>query len=294
MKRPSFKKGFTLVECVVAMALLAIMTLGLLMILSVTVKTRNSNMEIEREIDRQVEEIMQAGDASGIPYNEPIEFQDKNGDPAGAIPGDGQIITVSREDDVPDVVIGKLEYDYEAAVTSESVSSNEAITTTSSTTSTNISAIPNQQGNFKVYGGADIQEDTVTIKQYGDKTKMEGDTYTIAWQVEFTALTTAVEKSVKIVFPKGSFNINYDQYLSNCKVVQVGQYIERMSPKTSNGYTAPWSNVSAIFIFEISKANYEKNVGCIEEYFLNTYNNSGDDGKHYHIESASVKINTEY
>lgn len=42
------KKGFTLVECVVAMAVLAIMSLLLMMILNVTVMTRNSNMKTER------------------------------------------------------------------------------------------------------------------------------------------------------------------------------------------------------------------------------------------------------
>lgn len=287
MKRLSTQKGFTLVECVVAMALLAIMTLGLLLILSVTVKTRNSNMEMEREIDRQVEEIMQIGDDfGGVPYSEPIEFQDENGDPVGAIPGEGQIITVSREEDAPDVVIGKLEYDYEATVTSESVSSDETITSFS-TTSTSTGDIPNQQGKFKIYGGADIQDDTVNIKQYDSKTEMKGDTYTIAWQVEFTASTIAEEKSVKIVFPEGSFNITYIDPLKNCQVMKISKYVERIAPKNVGG-------VSAIFTFNITKADYEKYVCCIEKYFRNIYNTSGEDKKHKHIESAKVEINKEY
>ncbi|MDE6579467.1 MAG: type II secretion system GspH family protein, partial [Ruminiclostridium sp.] len=47
MKKLRRKNGFTLVECVVAMAVLAIMSLLLTMILSVTLKTRNSNMQLE-------------------------------------------------------------------------------------------------------------------------------------------------------------------------------------------------------------------------------------------------------
>lgn len=53
-KKGKFKGGFTLVECVVAMAVLAIMSLLLMMILSVTVNRRNKNMEQERAIDTQV------------------------------------------------------------------------------------------------------------------------------------------------------------------------------------------------------------------------------------------------
>lgn len=58
MKPLKSKKGFTLVECVVAMAVLAIMSLLLTMILSVTLAQRNSNIKSEKEIDKQVENIV--------------------------------------------------------------------------------------------------------------------------------------------------------------------------------------------------------------------------------------------
>ena len=59
MKKLLKNSGFTLLECIVAMAVLAVMTLGLLMILNVTVKQRNENSEIERSVDNQAENIVQ-------------------------------------------------------------------------------------------------------------------------------------------------------------------------------------------------------------------------------------------
>ena len=59
MKKLLKNSGFTLLECIVAMAVLAVMTLGLLMILNVTVKQRNQNSEIERSVDNQAENIVQ-------------------------------------------------------------------------------------------------------------------------------------------------------------------------------------------------------------------------------------------
>lgn len=62
MKKLRKNSGFTLVECLVAMAVLAVMTVGLMMILNATVRQRNHNMQLERDVDKQVEQVINQDD----------------------------------------------------------------------------------------------------------------------------------------------------------------------------------------------------------------------------------------
>ena len=87
MKILKRKNGFTLVECVVAMAVLAIMGLLLTMLLNVSLRQRNMNMEQEKNIDKQVNDIV-IGDVTEKEISREIVF--KQGDKeVEKIPGDG-------------------------------------------------------------------------------------------------------------------------------------------------------------------------------------------------------------
>lgn len=278
MKRLSSKKGFTLVECVVAMAVLAIMTIGLLMILSVTVKTRNSNLANEREIDRQVEELVYEKDVSTGIYDKPIVFTDNDGNPVASISESGQIINVNNDDEDTDISIGKIKYEFEGGSTIyiDTGDGND----NSGNSGENINY---QTGNYKVYGAADING-TVNIDQVSIDTST--DTYQVTWKISFSVNSVADSQGVKIVFPTGSSNITYNSWeVTGCEIVKMDKYTERLCIKGSYAYPA---YVSATFLFKISAENYEKYVGSVKQYFMNTASGDGTDN------SAKVEINHDY
>ncbi len=143
------KKGFTLVECVVAMAVLAIMSLLLMMILNVTVMTRNSNMKTERELDEQVDKIVQSP-SDKDPITQEIKFVQKVGgkeEVIEAIPkhGDEHIKAEKVYDDGNEAELDALNYDFNDYDKFDKISKGGGAT-----------PAPADPGSDLVYGSADV------------------------------------------------------------------------------------------------------------------------------------------
>lgn len=271
MKRLADKKGFTLVECVVAMAVLAVMTLGLMMILGVTVRTRNANIEMERDIDKQAEAIVNGEGVVTEGQEIVIAFEDGSKNKAGSIVA----VKEYYEDDASDVEIGRLKVDSDNAVYDDGDDDDDYYYNNDYTPGT----VTPQSGNSKVYGASVISGNTVHIEEYSAGTDKTGDVYTVAWNVTFTAKEPIVEeRGVKIIFPEGSSGFSYDKDLSsNCDALKIAKTTLRIAPKAEG-------DVTVIFYFNISSRDYAANLETVQKYFFNVGNGS----------AADIEMNAEY
>lgn len=278
MKRLKSKSGFTLVECVVAMAVLAIMTVGLLMILGVTVRTRNSNTQLEREVDRQVQDIVQGDNVTTEAYKDPISFKDEAGNDVGEIPGNGGGVKADKkyqENEDVDVEVGRLDYDFKDMTASPSPGGDGG----------NKDGKISQAGNFKVYGAADLSGGTVKIKEAAKVTT--SDPYKITWEITFNPLSLADERGIKIVFPSGASQITCTTNTQNCDVRSIATYTQRILPSQTG-------TNSVTFTFLMPKDDCEEDPSLekqtarylsLSEYFKNVKTGSNE---------VIVTINTEY
>lgn len=266
-----YKKGFTLVECVVAMALLAVMALMLSMLLTATVNLRNNNVKVEKAIDAQVDKI--ALDNESDP-NRVSEALASNGATDSVDFGGGIKITGGQKvyfSDSPDVQVGKLVFD--------SVGGG--------------SSLPGEEGdpggdgedddpaNKKVYGALPISGN-VSISQ--QSCNENGENYVMVWRVSFTPSTFQDDFSVKVKFPDGSRLISAQNNGGSYKVHNLGRDTIRIEPTSDASVT-----VDVEFSIPKSKYRYIKNqeTGETEEETVEHYFKGSGVGS-----SAQVSINS--
>lgn len=282
MKKLKTKKGFTLVECVIAMAVLMIMSLLLAMLLNVSMTTRNGNMELERELDEQINKLVAGNDNASEGNNKKIEFYDKAGNSVGEIPANGDkgvtAEKIYRED--VQVEVAKFEYDFENY--EEFVKLKNKVVPGEEDASPDKSKL--------VYGAADVNGDvTITDSHYGAPVDNGDGTYKVTWDVSFVTNSGSPENAVKIALPTGTFDLSYDKTtVEGARVIVIAKDLIRIQPAITtvqwNGmaYEETFTNsisTNVKVIFNISKENYDKYYKSPQFYFY------GGDGS-----SASVTI----
>ena len=259
MKRLRKNNGFTLVECVVAMAVLAVMTLGLMMILRASVAQRNNNMILEQNIDKQVGQVVQGDDVNskefGSEVGNVIEFND-----GYKING---IKMVYVENDELGLQIGALDYTVAGVADPDEDSGNPG---SPSPPASNI-----HSENWNVYGALEI--DYINVQQDGNAVLNDDDTYTLTWKINFNYYGSASKiKSVKVVLPANSKIANDPKKTSassDCNVHKIGNSIVRIQPKEWNtGY------FEASVTFTVPASQYAAYVsnpgGFISDHFGKT------------------------
>ncbi|MCM1299182.1 MAG: prepilin-type N-terminal cleavage/methylation domain-containing protein [[Eubacterium] siraeum] len=190
------KQGFTLVECIVAMAVLVISSLLLAMIMSVTVMQRNKNMELEREMDQQVELLNGGGAGGETPVVNPvagsITFDD--GSNGSVIPGNGSSGVVANQKyyDSENVRISNFNYNFTAYNTPKAGGS-----TGTPGSSGDPSDATLEYGSPMVSGGANIGTN-ITVTE----TALSGNKR--RWTVSFKCNSELEEDSFKIQLPAGA------------------------------------------------------------------------------------------
>ena len=245
MKKLRKNSGFTLVECVVAMAVLAVMTLGLLMILNVTVRQRNQNTQLERNVDKQVEDVVN-GNLS----------ESQNIDDGDIDFGSGIVISGAKMEynDEGDIQIGALKYDVSYTPVDPDDDDDDDDEEDENQQPSNL---------YKVYGASEIKNDIVTVNEQDTPPVDNGDgTYTVTWRATFTVEgTTSTEKSVKIVYP-GSKIVDYEVASGNCtNIHKLGSNTVRIEP----GGTG---TMKVDVQFLIPKGDYSGTL--IQDHFGNT------------------------
>lgn len=246
MKRLKGKKGFTLVECVVAMAILAIMSMLLTMLLSVTLRQRNSNMTLENEIDKQVENIVRGeGDTEKKQIESDIKLYANGVELSDKIPGydDGaKAEKIEHKGDEMDM--DSLDYNFDDYKKFEDIS-NGKLPGDGEKTSEGYEA-------SKCFGALEIENGEVTVTEVGSRggkrkdngkidaaviPDVEYEYYIVVWRITFTTNAVANEKSVKLRIPKSGKLTSWTNIQGGATVDALSDTAVRIEP-TATGYSA--------------------------------------------------------
>lgn len=256
MRRFKSKKGFTLVECVVAMAVLAIMSLLLMMILNVTIKARNNNMTMEREIDQQIDQLVKAT-VTAEAQTQQIEFvQDMGGGVTSgieAIPGDGSQGMKAKKvyNEGYDAELDVLEYDYEDYQKFKDIAKGV------------VPGSPVPAGSDLVYGSADVEDGAsgyITITESSCVTN--GGTKTVTLKVSTKVKSASNEAAIKVTLPTGASAIKVLSQ-TNAATLAISDNVVRIEPSADD-------TIESNFSFEISSNDYDNNYVCAKQFFTGT------------------------
>lgn len=261
------KNGFTLVECVVAMAVLAIMSLLLMMILNITVMTRNDNMKTERELDEQVDKIVQAPSNAEAIADE-IKFVQEVGGvkkDIESIPKDGDehIKAEKVYDDGNEAELDAISYDFKNYDKFDKISKGN----------TPNPADPDSDSDL-IYGSADVKsgvQGRITIKQVGSTIDNGDGTKTVELEVSTNVNSGSEESAIKITLPVTTLSI---KYISESNVAGINKdgfgYIPGTSAISGNIVRIPpkaAGYVEAKFSFTIKSDDFDNDFVCVEKFF---------------------------
>ncbi len=252
MKKLRNKKGFTLVECIVAMAVLAIMSLMLMMILNITVAARNNNMSLEKELDKQVEQLVQAPTTSET-ISQKIEFIQESGGTSAiidAIPKDGDehIKAEKVYNDGHTNEIDAIKYDFDNYDKFEQIKKGGGATP--------------DPGNSvdKVYGSANTSSVHIYQQSVNDNYNADGtpaQTKTIVLRVSFSVSSFSADvdtvKSIKVTLPPTAADIQVTGS-SQALALLVTDNVLRVEP-TADG--AVYADVSFVLTDDVFDNEYK-------------------------------------
>lgn len=262
MKKLRRKSGFTLVECIVAMAVLAIMSLLLTMILSVALKIRNENMQLEQDLDKQVEKLA-SGEGEKENYNNGIKFGDKF-----TIPGNSDPNVSANKVSGDSDGISKLEFDFnnyfDAMGDPPKLDGNK---------DPDKIEVGDWEKTAPCFGHVDLKGTVQIIetKNLDAVTKI----YDVTWTVKFTVNSYNAVDSVKITLPIGSdfkswssVGATDDNQIGYTR--KITQYIIMIQPNgTISGADSEKKeqNVEVALKFKISEEDYKNNCENLAKYF---------------------------
>lgn len=243
LKRLKKNKGFTLVECVVALALLAIMSTMLMTILSMASQVHAANRSAEQAMDEQVVGMAQGSITETTDVEPVIQFY--NGTNAVAsIDGSTTGVDVHfNRDSSSTYPLGGMNFDcqsYQDFVTEEAGGAGGS------------------ESNARVYGACDTS--SVQIVQAESTLDSTTGTYTIKWQCSFSVSTNSDILAMKIVMPIGA------EYQSSsgtaCNTLLISDRIVRIQPTVVGG-------CSAVITFTLSESSYNSFYRSFANYMRN-------------------------
>lgn len=283
MKRLKNKKGFTLVECVVAMAVLAIMSLLLMMILNLTIMTRNKNSELEKELDEAIGTLADPGAA--VPEKEGIDKELNFGE--FSIPGNGNPnVDANKESYGGEAGLSKIDYDFGAYFTK--LPKPEELSTEVLDPADNGAGA---NGGSYDDGNAKLPSATgTTLVNITTEDNIEGDKHTVTVAISFKSYYDTPERSLKVILPKEAQYMGCSENIL-CNVNSSANYSVRIRPNQNPAdYTAGGNlgegkvdagfDVKAVFRFSISDENYKKYYLNPGTYFGGTKVNETDENPH--------------
>lgn len=268
MKKTKKNSGFTLVECVVAMAVLTIMSLLLMMFLNISISQRNRNIQREKDLDEQIENLVKAEDIVAEAQEQEIVFK-QNGIEIDKIPGNGsEGVTANKifNDDM-DSEIDALNYDFSGYNKFENISNGGG---TDEPTG-------DGGGTSKVYGAVKLNG-KVHIEETSKKDN-GNDTLDVTLSISFTLLSDGsftydlsnglgMEKGVKIAVPASAKIISAKVTSINGLCQIISSNVVRIQPKNDN------ENHSVEFTFRISNTAYDEVFKNVSYYFTGVGNSN--------------------
>lgn len=268
MKKIKNKSGFTLVECIVAMAVLVIMSLLLMMILTASITARNNNRQLESDLDGQVNQLMADVGVTKEAFEQTIQFE-------VVIPGEAnyvETIPAAGTDAVGvdhgidadriyalnnDAEVDILKYDFDDYKHFKDLENG---------------IIPGNPGNpsvGKAYGGAKINGN-IEINQTAKTDIMEGSDvvgYSVTLNISCNVTECSKTAGIKLVLPSGVYNVKKGSCTNVTTLALVSSDTIRIQPALGTDENQAPGNISAEVKFDISKSDYENRFKSVGEFY---------------------------
>ena len=282
MRRIRNNSGFTLIECIIAMAVLATMSLLLMMVLNVTVLTRNNNRDTEREIDKQVEKIVAGAETETQPMGKEIVFKGKDGyEEAIPIPGANMAADDNRKNGlqgdkvfIPDnkAEVDILDYNFDNYLLFEDIKNAED----------DDSDDDSGESSRKLRGAAansvHITETCTNI----------GTDKNVTLNVKFSAIKKGDEIAIKVELPSGIYDISLNP-VKNCGIENVGEAKVKRTVLISDNVVRiqpiATGDTEVNITYTIPSSIYDSAYVCVHRYFSND-----DIYKKEHSESNDIIV----
>lgn len=272
MEKIKKKSGFTLVECIVAMAVFSIMALLLMMILSVAVTQKNKNIKLEHELDEQVNDIAEEGDVTATPIDDTTIIFKQGDKELTYKKSDGSEIKMEiPKDGVDNLEADKItsKKEQESNITSFKYDFGGYTGYLMGTGSGNGEENGGSASISNVYGGAEVinkivQIHNVEVKEF-TKTDGKGNsipTKSVTLKAKFSVKNNSEYKAVKIALPVDAV-ITENKVIKNATVLSIAKNVIRIEPSADG-------DVEVDFTFEMEKNQYDAVFKNVKYYFEGT------------------------
>lgn len=257
MKRKLLKrnKGFTLVECIVAIGVFAVMSALVMQILALAIRQHRNNNRIEQDLDAQVQKII-AMDNSLL-QSETIDIvmgfiKDGTNNAAGNLAIDNVIVYQNPQDEENP---GRLELNtFDATIAPDTGGNN-----------TN-----NQGGNMvtaedRCYGTKGLDSIKISCAE-----NFDGNKVTVTLNVEIAdssdILCQSIGNAFKVTLPGYASNLVVNAK-SNTSYLRMSTNTDSMSYRIYPTSLSNRTDPSVTFTFEMSKADYEEKYICSGRFY---------------------------
>ncbi len=259
------KKGFTLVECVVAIAVFALMATVVMQLLALSIQTYTVNDRADKDLDAQLENLIKKNNLTEREaFNFAVDFLDPDGNPitGGSMSVSG---TVNRVNDDAD---GRLELNNFNYSLDESLGTSSTPESSSDPDAENLSVIKSY---MHLYGSRGFE--SVYVKE-ASNTVTDG-VHTINLQFKLNDPDKILGKmrinSIKLALPASAYEFRPNAGSSDLNILILGQTIRMNLPKDKTAKESYDFNIQ----FKIKDADYAE-YGSFEKYFLNSDTPSTD------------------
>lgn len=267
IKRKIRKKGFSLVECMVAMAIFAMMATIVMQILGIAITRNLRNHQTEKDIDAQIENVV---DDNSLTDRETMtmafKFMTQEGTEKTLSISDVQL-KFSDTGFENGYQINTFNKDFGASG-SDDESSDES-------SDSEDEGIPGLVKSYNhIYGTTGI--DFVEVRQIDKPTS--GDVYTVKWKIKVHTsdkiLSDSVANSIKVAVPKSAYNLKVSPGVSLDYKILVNYDLKsrektgttvRFADKDPGSKEAQYGDIE--IRFDMAKADYVAEYKSVVEYF---------------------------
>lgn len=271
------KKGFTLVECVVAMAVFVLMATVVMQLLALSIQTYTHNDRIDKGLDVQLEYLVKNNNLQEREsFDFAVEFLNPDDSSAGAMSVTG--IKVNRLDvdaaessderleNIKDELFELNTLEYSIA---GDVGTSSEPTSSSSPDSNTLNVVKNY---MHIYGSMGFDN---VIASEDPATTLNGDTHTIIWKFKLNDSKGVLGKSpinsIKVALPEHATDFRPAAGTPDLNILILGHTIRMNLPQGKEA-----RNTYEFTIQFNLKDEFINEYGSFEKYFLNSDTPSTD------------------
>ncbi len=258
LQRLRAKKGFTLIECMVAIAIFAMMSMIVMQILGIAIQSYARNDRVEKDLDRQLESLVKSNNTvERSTFDLTLAFLNSDGDEAGAIDNIPIGVLGTDESMAQGLELNTLDYDLDALPTDPDKDKDKPEDSDDKTPGV-------VKDYMHLYGSRGF--DNIFVQEESDV--LNGDIHTIRISFKVADSQKVLDKtfinSIKVALPESASNFKVMNTSGGISSLFLGHTV-RMFLEKSNGSTAFDFTIE----FRLPDDKYDDEYGSFMKYFVN-------------------------